>query len=297
MPEIFSIQGDDLDLGYINIRDADDGPEAEMHGLIQKLWEAYHPYADSDFCSGLAQDVDGRFWEMLLGYTLLDAGHSLLPRSERPARGGQPDLCVIEGKKRIWIEAIAPTRGETGPYQVPELVAGVVTNVPVQETRLRLTSAFWTKYTKYTNYIAEGVVAPEDSLVIAISGSRFALQILDEPPLPLTSLFPVGNEMVTLNRATGEVVGHGFQYQPAIDREGDAIPKTAFTQRDFEVISGVLWSRIGLGNLSRDVRPLTMVHNPFATSPISHGWGPWDREYVAREAENEWIVDNIRAQR
>jgi len=259
------------------------------------MWQKYEAYADPDFGHGFAHDIDARFWEMLLGCTLLSEGHQLLPSSDRAAEGGQPDLCVIEGDHRIWIEAIAPTRGEGGPDAVPDLEFGVENVIPIQQTRLRLTSAYWTKYRQFERYREQGVVATEDKLIIAISGSRFAIQILDDPPLPLTSLFPAGNETITVNRDTGEVIGHGLNYQPVIEREGGAIPRTAFTQPDFEIISGVLWSRIGLGNLSREVRPLTMVHNPFATTPVEHGWGPWDREYVARQTENEWIVDNIRA--
>ena len=295
MTEIFGIHSADLDLGYVNIRDAPTGPEAEMRDLIENMWKVYRPYSDPDFCSGIARDLDGRFWEMLLGYTLLEAGHELLPASKRAADGGQPDLCVIDGEQRIWIEAIAPTRGGAGPDQVPNLEFGVAAVIPIQQTRLRLTSAFWTKYSKFLRYIEQGVISPDDKKIVAISGSRFAMQILDDPPLPLTSLFPAGNEVVTVDRATGEVVGNGFQHQPVIEREGGSIPRTAFTQSDFELISGVLWSRIGLGNLARDVRPLTMVHNPFSICPVEHGWGPWDREYVARETETEWVIDNIRA--
>lgn len=295
MSDIFSVVGPDLDTGYVNIRDAQDGPEAEMRSLIERMWNLYRPYSDPDFCSGIARDLDGRFWEMFLGCTLLEAGHQLLPASERPAEGGQPDLCVIDGGQRIWIEAIAPMRGAAGPDGVPELKFGVVAEIPIHQTRLRLTSAFWTKYNKFVRYVEQGVVAPDDKLIIAISGSRFAVQILDDPPLPLTSLFPVGNEVVTVNRTTGDVVGYGFQHQPVLVREAGEIPRTAFTQQDHAIISAVLWSRIGLGNLSRKVRPLTLVHNPFARNPVAQGWGPWDREYVARETDNEWIVENTRA--
>lgn len=296
MSAIFSVHGSDLELGYINIRDAVVGPEAEMRSVIENMWQAYEPYSDPDYCSGFAQDLEGRFWEMLLGYTLLEAGHLLLPTSERNPDGGQPDLCVIDEGQRIWIEAIAPTRGDAGPDQVPELqFDGGVQPAPMRQARLRLTSAFWTKYQKFNNYREQGIVSPEDKLVIAISGSRFALQIIDDPPLPTTSLFPAGDEFITLNRETGEVVAQGFQHEPEIVREGNPIARSAFMQPAYSMISGVLWSRIGLGNLSRQERPLTMVHNPFATNPVDHGWGPWDGEYVAREAEIEWIVDNIRA--
>ena len=209
MSDIFNVHGCDLDHGYINIRDANNGPEAGMRATIESMWQKYRPYSDPDFCSGFARDLGGRFWEMLLGCILLNAGYELLPANERDAQGGQPDLCVIEGARRIWIEAIAPTRGDAGPDQVPEPILGVVTKVPVEQTRLRVTSAFWTKFSKFKQYIEQGVVKPDDRLIIAISGSRFAMQIVDDPPLPLTSLFPASNQIVTLDRASGVVVVHG----------------------------------------------------------------------------------------
>lgn len=294
MADIFGIDAPDLSQGYVNIRDAKKGPEAETRSVIENMWREYEPYADPDFCHGFARDMDARFWEMLLGCTLLRERHQLLASCDRAATGGQPDLCVIEGDRRIWIEAITPTRGDAGPDAVPDLEFGKVAAIPIQQTRIRLTSAFWTKYRKFAQYLEDGVVGPEDRLVIAISGSRFAVQILDDPPLPLTSLFPAGNEVMTVNRETGEVVGHGLQYQPTIPREAGEIPRSAFAAPCFEIISAILWSRIGLGNLSRETRPFTIVHNPFAKNPVEHGWGPWDREYVARETEKEWIINNIR---
>lgn len=55
---------------------------------------------------------------MYLGCSLLEAGKALLPTSERARQGGQPDLCVIDGERRIWIEAITPDRGQHGPDAV-----------------------------------------------------------------------------------------------------------------------------------------------------------------------------------
>ncbi|MFG1179337.1 hypothetical protein [Xanthobacter versatilis] len=78
----------------------------------------YEPYADPDFRHGFARDVDGRFWEMYLGCTLIEAGRNLLPIVERKRDGGQLELCVIEDGRRFWIEAIAPRDGDSEPDQV-----------------------------------------------------------------------------------------------------------------------------------------------------------------------------------
>lgn len=73
----------------------------------------------------------------------------------------------------------------------------------------------------------------------------------------MTSLFPIGDAFVTIDRETGNVVEEGFHPAPFIARERDPIPRTAFLDERFADISGVLWSRVGLGNLSRQGRPLT----------------------------------------
>lgn len=52
--------------------------------------------------------MDVRFRGMYLGCTLLEARRTLLPVADRQREGGQPDLCVLEENRRIWIEAIAP---------------------------------------------------------------------------------------------------------------------------------------------------------------------------------------------
>lgn len=295
---IFDIDGDGLDIGYVNIKAGLAAPEREMRDLIESLWAEYEPYADCDFCEGFAQDVDGRFWEMLLGVTLLHSGHQLLHRSERSTDGGQPDLCVVEEDRRTWIEAIAPTKGEEGSDQVPDILpineGGGVVPVPLRETQLRTTSAFWTKSQRVQAYLEEGVIGPSDRRIIAISASRFAAVATEDPPLIMSSLFPIGAAFVRVDRNSGNVIEEGYNYAPTIERLGGEIPRTAFSGPEFSHVSGVLWSRIGLGNLSRQVRPLTMVHNPYTEVPIDQGWGPWDKEYVVSEDASGWVAHNIR---
>lgn len=295
---IFEIQGDELDIGFINIKEAHYQPEQEMRALIEELWLEYEPYADADFREGFARDVDGRFWELFLGCTLLHAGHRLLLRSDRSPNGGQPDLCVIDGKQRVWIEAITPTRGEQGVDQVAEILpineGGGFIPAPLRQTQLRTTSAFWTKSQKLQEYLVEGVIAPEEKRLIAISASRFATTASEDPPLVISSLFPIGQAYVSVDRTTGEIVEEGYHYEPTIERLNGVIPRTAFADGQFSHVSGVLWSRIGLGCLSRIIRPLTMAHNPYADVPIEAGWGPWDKEYIAEQVDSDWVVNDIR---
>jgi hypothetical protein len=264
------------------------------------MWSTYEPYADPDFRQGFARDVDGRFWEMYLGCTLLEAGRTLLPAAERQRDGGQPDLCVIEDGRRIWIEAITPDDGAPGPDQivrpVPINQGGALIAAPIRQAQLRTSSAFWTKAQIISRYIAQGVIAAEDTRIIAISASRFGVYVTEQPlPLIMSTLFPIGNAYITIDRETEEVVEEGFHPSPLIHRDRNPIPRTAFLDERFAHVSGVIWSRISLGNLSRQSRPLTYVHNPLADVSLPTNWGIWDREFVTTPHDEEWQSTDILA--
>ncbi|EJN03518.1 hypothetical protein [Phyllobacterium sp. YR531] len=299
MTRIFDFDGPNLDRGFVNLRTADHPVERELHDLIERMWERYEPYADPDFRHGFARDVDGRFWEMYLGCTLLDAGRSLLPASERLREGGQPDLCVLTDEGRIWIEAIAPDEGDPGPDQVvrpvPMNEGGGLSAAPIRQAQLRTTSAFWTKFQRVQDYLREGVIGENDVRIIAISASRFGVYVSERPPLIMSSLFPIGGAYITIDRETDEVVDQGFHAAPEIPRQGGPIPRTAFLDPAFADVSGVLWSRVSLGNLSRGTRPLTYVHNPLARHPLPVHWGVWDREFVTVVDGEDWEATDILA--
>jgi hypothetical protein len=301
MSELFDVDGANLDLGFENLKAAEFPIEQQLRALLKEMWARYEPYADPDFRQGFARDVDGRFWEMYLGCTLLEAGRTLLPVVDRQREGGQPDLCVLEGDRRIWIEAITPDEGAPGPDQivrpVPINEGGGIAAAPIRQAQLRSSSAFWTKAQKIARYIEQGVIAPEDTRIIAISASRFGVYVPEQPlPLIMTTLFPIGDAYITIDRDTGDVLEEGFHASPLIHRERNPIPRTAFLNERFADISGVIWSRLGLGNPSRQVGPITYVHNPLAQVPLSTNWGVWDREFVTTRQGDGWESNDILAQ-
>lgn len=296
---IFSFDGPNLDPSFVSLRSRDQGPEKALHELIEVMWQRYGSYADPDFREGFARDVYGRFWEMYLGCTILDAGHDLLRTTDRMRSGGQPDICVLAGETRIWIEAIAPDDGDPGPDQIVRPVpindGGTAIAAPVRHAQLRMTSAFWTKHLQIQRYLEQGVIHEDDIRVIAISASRFGAYVSEDPPLIRTSLLPIGDAFFAIDRDTGEVVDQGFHHSPEIERKGGSIPRTALIDDRFADVSGVLWSRISLGNLSRQKRPLTYVHNPLATRPLPNRWGIWDREFVTTFDGETWSTTDILA--
>ncbi|MFT4933976.1 MAG: hypothetical protein ACI9LT_000649 [Pseudoalteromonas distincta] len=301
MSDLFDVDGANLDRGFENLKAAELPIEQQLHAMLQGMWERYEPYADPDFRQGFARDVDGRFWEMYLGCALLEAGRTLLPVVQRQREGGQPDLCVLDDGRRIWIEAITPNEGDAGPDQivrpVPINEGGGLFAVPMRQAQLRTSSAFWTKAQKIGRYMEQGVITPEDTRIIAISASRFGVYVAEQPlPLIMTTLFPIGDAFITIDRETGNVLEEGFHPAPLIQRERNPIPRTAFLDERFADISGVIWSRISLGNLSRRLRPITYVHNPLAQTPLPSNWGIWDREFVTTPQGDQWEANDILAQ-
>jgi hypothetical protein len=111
----------------------------------------------------------------------------------------------------------------------------------------------------------------------------------------MSTVFPIGEEFVTIDREHGGVVDRRFATSLAIERRGSAIPRTAFIDERFSHISGIIWSRISIGNMSRSVRPLTFVHNPCAVVPMPQLWGVWDREFVTKKVEDGWEAEDIPA--
>jgi hypothetical protein len=297
--DIWSIEGDRLDRGYLNLKTARYPEEQEMREQLSRLWSIYEPYADAAFRQGFARDPNARFWEMYLGCRLIEGGKNLLPAADRPRDGGQPDICVLDGERRIWIEAIAPEPGDgedavRGPQPINE--GGGFGLMPVRQAQLRMTSALWKKKQAIDRYMQEGIIGLDDVRLIAIGAGSFGIYVTERPlPLILSSVFPIGDAYVTLDRQTGEVVRQGYEQSYEIARRAGPIKRTAFLDETFATVSGVIWSRISIGNMSQADRPLTLVHNPLATVPMQKSWGSWDREFVTVRDGDYWQTADILA--
>jgi hypothetical protein len=51
--KFFEISGDDVDLGYKNLRAGQHRAEREIVVVLEAMWERYSPYADPRFCRGI----------------------------------------------------------------------------------------------------------------------------------------------------------------------------------------------------------------------------------------------------
>jgi hypothetical protein len=254
MPGLFEITGEGLDVGYTNLRAGARQTERDIVAALEAMWAVYEPYADADFLPSFARDPEARFWEMFLGCSLLQSGKRLMPSSDRPRMRGGPDLCVLEEGGTIWIEAIAPTRGENPIDAVPELsdTDRVLSAQPKRQIQLRITSALATKSRITARYIERGLITNNDAVLVAIGASRFGI-IAGGPgiPLALSAVFPLGAEFVRIDRDTLEVVDRGYEPSFEIPRENGAIPRSAFLDGTLPHVSGLVWCRASIGNMDR----------------------------------------------
>lgn len=295
MTSLWDVDVGNADRGYLNISAATVPAELRIRDELDTMWRVFEPYADDDFRHEFARQPYTRFWEMHLAWQLLTRGKNLLTARERRGAGGQPDICVVEGDRRIWIEAIAPAIGAEGPDQVrgPEARRGAgvaIGAMPTRQVELRVSSALRTKAERLQRYLESGRIAVGDVRLIAIGGSQFAPYALDYPiPTALSAVFPIGNAYATVDTGTGEVVDSAYHYAPEITRTGAvAVPRTSFLQEDFAHVSGIVWSRASIGTLGQPAPPLTLIHNPLATLPMAQRWGAWDREFVTAPDAAQW---------
>lgn len=131
--------------------------------------------ADSQFlaelCSANANKSAQRLGEILLFERLEHAGY----RPEPSPGGWGPDFRVEQDGKQICLELITPSIGED--VKINELFAShdplnpcpAATIELRQRTLLRMTGAIAEKLVKYEGYLRDGVVGPQDILVIVVN--------------------------------------------------------------------------------------------------------------------------------
>lgn len=249
---------------------------------VESLWEMFHPYADKSFRFEIAHQFFPRFWEMYLGCFFLKKGFELLSRDSDTG----PDLKLNHHNKTIWIEAISPTVGQ-GSDKVPELKPGVVMNVPKKQIILRYSSSIAEKYKKLENYKSKKIVKDDDIFIIAINGFKVEKSHMSWTiPLIVKSVFPVGNEQVTIDLNTGEIIDEKYKFRSDIEKKSGSIVSTnIFMNPKHSGISGIIYSRAELWNLPWKMgADFVYISNPKAKNVFERTWLPDSRHF--------WVDEN-----
>jgi hypothetical protein len=179
---LFEEDNDDPDAsqGFKNIKNAPaDSTGGQIREGLEQLWSRFEPYADKEFVKEFGRHPEERFWEMYLGNRLLEGRKALRKRSQllKRERDEGPDFCIQKSRRKIWIEVIAPSPGdEDNLDKVPDLFVSGADIESRRKIELRIASALKTKTDKFTRYREKGIIGQNDSCVVAISASQFALE-------------------------------------------------------------------------------------------------------------------------
>jgi hypothetical protein len=178
---LFDIDSPKASRGYNNLKNAaDESTGGQIRNALETMWIDYEPYADTDFRDAFSIDQDPGFWEMYLTLVLLSGRKKLRKRAELTLaqRNTGPDICIAKGNRRIWIEAMAPDRGDekANPDHVPELKPGPndPKDNPRRQIELRITHALRTKAKQFSRYREQGIIGEKDSCIVAVSAGAIA---------------------------------------------------------------------------------------------------------------------------
>lgn len=233
--------------------------------LFDKLWENFHPYADSNFLEQAKTDFHQRSWEMYVGNVLLEKEIKIESKDEGP------DFVTGE---QIYIECAAPTRGDSSsPDSVseprvakkPEEV--VAQDVPVDKMILRITQAISDKAKQYKGWKNKNWFNPTAPFVIAVNTGGFGHRDDDSMPHMLKALF--GVHYLRINTATWE---EDYSCRIDVIKENNSHGRVSvdyFLKKDFSFISGVLFSRNLVIDSPESIGgDCFFVNNPFADNPV-----------------------------
>jgi hypothetical protein len=275
---------------------------------IEEIWAKCWPYVDPRLPMNAMNDFFPAFWELDLANSMVENG---VPLVEKTISEG-PDL-VCRSTPSVHIEAIVATPGDPShPDSVPSIFDDV--DVPHDQLILRLRNAIEKKTEKRNEYLQKGILDETDPYVIAINSAPIDSSRA-EATLPdiLRAVLPFGDEYVTIELPSGDVVGGGFHYRPEIlktkrppgdptetqaapdaDFPSESVPgvppekspvsTTVFQEAKYDGISAVLFSCCDEVNRP-DVAgaELTLICNPRATkNPVPENFFPFGREYIVQ---------------
>lgn len=198
---------------YTIFRDRTDPLTIAVRAMIEDMWAKCWPYVDPQLPANAVNDFFPAFWELDIANSMLENGVALV---EKAVSKG-PDL-LCRSTPNVHIEAIVTTPGDPShPDSVPSIFNEVTWDVPHDQFILRLRNAIEVKTGKRNEYLKKGILAETDPYVIAINSapidsSRAEMSLPDI----VRAVLPYGDEYVTINVPSGDVVGGGFHHRPVI---------------------------------------------------------------------------------
>jgi hypothetical protein len=297
MTDLFDIEVTQPDPKFVHIRNGDSDSDVALRDALNKYWVAYEPFAGPRFRQRFAKNPVTHFWEMYLAGELIGAGKQLVSIADRATSSAQPALCVKDNDRHVWIELSVPIHN-TGPDQPQEQrfenEGGSLEEAPLHEAQRRITSAMDTKHEILEGYLASDLIHPDDVRLVAVCGCCLGLDVPEsDVRLVMSAVFPIIKESVQIDTETGELVERIAEATTTVAKIEGQVSKKSDIENAYPHVSGIIWSKISLTDMSREHCPFTFMHNPLAAVPLQEGWGVWDHELVVMERDANWDVLDI----
>lgn len=255
---LFLTQTENEDKLYRAIRDLD--CNREYRTILEKMWGSYRHYAPKGFKRNLQDSFHSRWWEMYLTLGILQLGFQI----ETDKEDAGPDIrLILEDNPSLWIEAVAPSKGEATD-RVPDQEPNTVVNMPRREGLLRLTQSISSKKVKFEHYIQESIIYENSPCIIALSACSLNLgETLDWPcPAPISILTGADNLTITSD-------GHHYQHRESLLRDsGSEVDTTVFEDDEYKIVSAILYSHHDPLSAPKPCNSLKLFLNPYAKNPI-----------------------------
>jgi hypothetical protein len=278
---------------YETMRTADRPEMIALRTRLEEMWERFEPYADPHFLVEFRKHVNARYWEMYLGCAFMTCGY------EVNSCDTGPDLLLTHAGKRIWVEAVEATSGaEDSPDRCPEFPSGAAFDFPEEQMLLRYRNAIEKKRLIREQYVAAGVVEPEDAYIVAVNAGSIPYSFVSEdPPRILSAVYPVGAPQIHIRIEDGVTLSVDNVYRPAVAKaNGSEVRTDIFLDEAYGGISAVVYSGANAWNMPAEVgSDLVIVHNLPAASPIPLEWWPFGEQWVARRESHSLIFEKARA--
>ena len=233
----------------------------------EDLWSDFSEHADGQFLKEFRLNFHQRWFEMYLTVSLIRAGLTV------DCRNPGPDVLLTFAERHVWIEAVCVTEGQAGkPDSVPPLEDGKTVDVPIKQYVMRIRNSLDEKSKKFKTYLEKGVVGHGDVLVIAINGGGIPFLFSRLSECTESSLYGVGDLVLTLNRSTGEVVGSRHEHIEKIKKvSGKEIGVRPFVDGSMDHVSAVLTS------WRQPLAPPSTLGSDFVLYPNLSCRTPWVR--------------------
>ena len=280
----FFLPGESPDENYVVLRDRVHA--VDQRAKVEKMWSVFEPYADSSFRSAAMQQFHQRYWEMYVAVALLHRGHAITKHGN-----DGPEFSFQVNGQRIWLEAVAPTRG-VGADAVPEITCGERYTVPVEQVLLRFTNAFCEKQQRFAAARSKGIVKAEDAYLLAINSRGVPhAPYSGTVPFYIQALLPVGSLAMEIDKATKKVVDSYHNYRPVVKKSNEAeVSTSAFLDPSSAFCTGVLHSAVDAANHPQELGgDFSFLHNPSATHQLGSGVFPWAEQFTF----SDWQLQKI----